>query len=144
MSLREFLPPPGSHQYALVHVPVFHVQADADDAAVVHLLVVEGQGEVGVVGHGRHGALVGASGREGGGRGNGGGRGTAGARAHPRGVQGRQGSGLPELRRDTESRHPPTTDLACCATSLLHSKSMGAWMKYESLVRLWTNADILF
>lgn len=70
------------HQDALVHVAVFHVQTDADDAAVVHLLVVERQGEVGVVGHGRHRALVGAGGRDWGGGGDGGGGGAAGAGAH--------------------------------------------------------------
>jgi hypothetical protein len=32
-----------AHQDALVHVAVVHVQADPDDAAIVHLLVVEGQ-----------------------------------------------------------------------------------------------------
>lgn len=32
-----------THQDALVHVAVVHVQADPDDAAVAHLLIVQGQ-----------------------------------------------------------------------------------------------------
>lgn len=32
-----------THQDALVHVAVVHIQADPDDAAVAHLLVVERQ-----------------------------------------------------------------------------------------------------
>ena len=51
------LPSP-PHQDALVHVSVVYVQADPYDAAVVHLLVVEWQGEGGVAGHPRDGALV--------------------------------------------------------------------------------------
>lgn len=45
-------------QYALVHVPVVHVQTDSDDAAVVHLLVVKWQRERRVAGHAGDGALV--------------------------------------------------------------------------------------
>lgn len=46
------------HQDALVHVAVLHVQADPDDAAVIHLLVVQRQRQGGVVGHCRHRAFV--------------------------------------------------------------------------------------
>lgn len=35
--------PATTHQDALVHVAVVHIQADPDDAAVAHLLVVEWQ-----------------------------------------------------------------------------------------------------
>lgn len=38
-----------THQDALVHVAVVRVEADSDDAAVVHLLVVQRQGERRVV-----------------------------------------------------------------------------------------------
>lgn len=44
-------PRPAAHpayQDALVHVAVVHVQADANDAAVAHLLVVERQRGAGV------------------------------------------------------------------------------------------------
>lgn len=46
------------HQDALIHVPVLHVQADPDDAAVVHLLVVQRQRQSRVVRHRRHRAFV--------------------------------------------------------------------------------------
>lgn len=46
------------HQDALVHVSVLHVQADPDDAAVVHLLVVQRQRQSRVVRHRRHRAFV--------------------------------------------------------------------------------------
>lgn len=52
-----------ANQDALVHVAVVHGQADADDAAVVDLLVVEGQREGGVAGDAGDRALVGAGGR---------------------------------------------------------------------------------
>lgn len=47
-----------SHQDALVHVPVVRVKADSDDAAVVHLLVVQRQGERRVVRDARDRAFV--------------------------------------------------------------------------------------
>lgn len=46
------------HQDALVHVAILHVQADPDDAAVVHLLVVQRQRQSRVVRHRRHRAFV--------------------------------------------------------------------------------------
>lgn len=46
------------HQDALVHVAVLHVQADPDDATVVHLLVVQWQRQSRVVRHRRHRAFV--------------------------------------------------------------------------------------
>lgn len=53
-----------AHQDALVHVAVVHVQADADDAGVAHLLVVERQRGA-VAADPRDGALVGAGARHG-------------------------------------------------------------------------------
>lgn len=58
----------GAHQDALVHVAVVHVQADTDDAAVAHLLVVEGQRGA-VAADPGDGALVGTGGGHGGGGG---------------------------------------------------------------------------
>lgn len=90
-------------QDALVHVAVLHVQADPDDAAVVHLLVVQWQRQRRVVGHGRHRALVRAGGRQrrrAGHRGRGraaGARRRTGTGARSRRVQRRQGRAFPEL-----------------------------------------------
>lgn len=87
-----------SHQNALVHVSVVHVQTDSDDAAVVHLLVIERQRERGVAGHTGHRALVWARRHHRRGRHRRRGR-AAGARtrAKTRGIQRRERRGLPEL-----------------------------------------------
>lgn len=97
-----------THQDALVHVAVLHVQADPDDAAVVHLLVVQRQRQSRVVRHRRHRAFVRAWGQQRRGAGDGGGGGAAGARgwtgagARAGCVQRRQGRTLPELKRAIE------------------------------------------
>lgn len=97
-----------THQDALVHVAVLHIQADPDDAAVVHLLVVQRQRQSRVIWHRRHWAFVRAWGQQWRGAGDGGRGGAAGARswtgagARARGVQRRQGCTLPELKRPTD------------------------------------------
>ena len=106
-----------THQNALVQVSIVHVQADPDDAAVIHLLVVEGQGEGGVTGDPGDGALVGAGGRDRcGGHGGGGGAAGAGARAHPWGVQRRQRGGLPELTKTKGQQENCVTKLVRTTT----------------------------